>query len=106
MGAAGYALEAMFEFTFESTVVRWEGKAAWHFLLLPSDLSHEITRLCGDMKGGWGSLPVDVRIGATAWKTSIFPSKGNDAYLLPLKAAVRKAEDLSEGDTVEIQLNV
>ena len=57
-------------------------------------------RLESGSKRGWGSLRVAARIGETMWRTSIFP--GNDAsWLLPVKADVRKAEGVAEGDTVE-----
>ncbi len=51
---------------------------------------------------GWGAIPVSVRIGETAWTTSLFPRNGR--YLLPLKDAVRMAEDLALGDTVDVEL--
>ena len=51
---------------------------------------------------GWGAIPVSVRIGETAWTTSLFPRTGR--YLLPLKDAVRMAEDLALGDTVDVEL--
>jgi hypothetical protein len=49
-------------------------------------------------------IPVTVRIGATEWTTSLFPK--DDRYLVPLKAAVRRAEKLEEGDTVTVRLTV
>ena len=53
---------------------------------------------------GWGVIPVHVRIGDTAWQTSLFPKDG--LYLVPLKASVREAEGLAEGDEVEIRLEI
>lgn len=51
---------------------------------------------------GWGAIPVTVRIGETSWTTSLFPRNGR--YVVPLKDAVRKAEDLALGDTVDVEL--
>ena len=51
---------------------------------------------------GWGAIPVTVRIGETAWTTSLFPRNGR--YVVPLKDAVRKAEDLALGDPVDVEL--
>ena len=56
------------------------------------------------MTYGWGTIPVTARIGSTTWKTSLFPKDGR--YLVPLKAAVRRAEELAEGDEVGIVLEV
>jgi hypothetical protein len=43
-----------------------------------------------------------VRIGATTYYTSLFPKDGG--YLLPIKAAIRKAERIELGDVVSISL--
>ena len=57
------------------------------------------------MSRGFGSLKVTVVIGASTFKTSVFPSK-ELGWLLPVKASVRKAEGLAEGDAVELALEV
>jgi hypothetical protein len=49
-------------------------------------------------------IPVQVQIGKTKWQTSLFPK--DDLYLVPIKASVRKAENLEEGDNVTIRLEV
>jgi hypothetical protein len=53
---------------------------------------------------GWGVIPVHVRIGVTEWQTSLVPKDGR--YLVPIKASVREAEKLEEGDTVTLRLEV
>ena len=78
----------------------YPGMAGWHFLTIPKKKSLEITKLFGILKQGWGSLPVVATLGKTSWKTSIFPDKKRGAYLLPLKAEVRKKEGIKAGDTV------
>ena len=55
------------------------------------------------MARGFGSLKVTATIGETSWRTSVFPSR-ETGWMLPVKAAVRKAEALSEGDEVELIL--
>jgi hypothetical protein len=45
-----------------------------------------------------------VRIGKSEWQTSLFPKDG--VYLVPIKASVRRAEALEEGDSVTIHLDV
>jgi hypothetical protein len=49
---------------------------------------------------------VEVRIGTSVWKTSIFPSKTSKAYVLPVKAAVRMAEKLVVGRTAKVELRL
>ncbi len=53
---------------------------------------------------GWGCIPVTASVGATRWQTSLFPKDGR--YLVPVKAWVRKAEDLELGDTVGLRLSI
>ena len=53
---------------------------------------------------GWGMIPVVAVIGTTTWTTSLFPKDGG--YLVPIKVAVQRAEELDVGDTVTIRLTV
>ena len=53
---------------------------------------------------GWGVIPVSVRIGETEWETSLFPKDG--LYAIPIKDAVRRAEGLTDGDAVTVELTV
>ena len=95
-------------FTMRAKVWLYPGMAGWHFVTLPKKQSNLIKKSFGAMKRGWGSLPVSVTIGKTTWNTSIFPDAKAGAYLLPLKANVRKKEKISVGDTtiVSIELRI
>ncbi|WP_104989666.1 DUF1905 domain-containing protein [Deinococcus sp. NW-56] len=53
---------------------------------------------------GWGMLPVRAQIGSTRWKPSLFPQGA--LYLLPVRASVRPAEGLNEGDLVAVRREV
>lgn len=57
------------------------------------------------MARGFGSLKVTATIGDSSWQTSVFPSR-ETGWMLPVKAAIRKAEGLSEGDEVALLLEV
>jgi hypothetical protein len=82
--------------------------AAWFFITIDGAAGEALSgtalmrRLEGAAKG-FGSIKVAARIGDTGFTTSVFPSK-ETGWLLPVKAAVRKAEGLSEGDAVEVVL--
>ena len=56
------------------------------------------------MTYGWGMIPATVRIGKAAWKTALWPKDGG--YIVPIKASVRSAENLEEGDEVTVRLEV
>ncbi len=53
---------------------------------------------------GWGMIPVAVTMGDTEWTTSLWPKDGG--YIVPLKAAARKAEKVEVGDVVDLRLTV
>ena len=92
----------MIEGEFESVVRRWSGEAAWYFAPLPPDLADDIRSRVAHV--GFGSVRVTATIGATTWSTSVFPDKGSGSYVLPVKASVRKAERIDDGDPVTIHL--
>lgn len=95
------------KYKLKGKVFLWSGdKAAWHFLGIDKGPASEIRKNFGGIAKGFGSLPVQVTIGKTAWKTSIFPDSKNGTYLLPLKASVRKAEAIYAGDEVTFIVKV
>ena len=98
--------ESINQVQFQTAVWLFPGDAGWHFASVPEDLSTEIKEAFGTMARGWGSLPVEATIGDTMWKTSIFWDKKLNAYLLPLKAEVRKRERFAAGETISVVLEL
>jgi Domain of unknown function (DUF1905) len=101
--------------TYRVTAKLWlwnsdRAPASWHFLTVDGETAEAIhalallRRLESGRRRGWGAMNVQVTIGETSWETSIFPDKSSGGWLLPVKAAVRKAEELIAGD--EVQLTV
>lgn len=89
-----------YEYTVSAQVWKYEGKGGWYFISVPSKLSAQISDAFGPKKRGWGSIPITVRTGLSVWQTSLFPDSRTRMYLMPLKASVRKAESIHDGDTV------
>ena len=85
---------------------RYPGADGWHFVSLPAEVSAEITDIAAGARRGFGSVRVDVTVGATSWRTSLFPDSKTGTYLLPVKKAVRLAEHLEAGGEVRAQLQV
>jgi hypothetical protein len=102
----------MLELDFTFTEKCWlctADKAAWHFITVPKNHSEEIKFFTDNHFGkrrGWGAVRVTVTIGGSEWQTSIFPSKSLDAYILPIKAGVRKKEKIVVDKMVEVTLNI
>src|SRR5674476_14245 len=63
-------------YEFDAALWLWAARQAdsWTFVSLPTDIADEILDLAGGVSRGFGSLRVNVTIGDTDWRTSIFPS--------------------------------
>jgi hypothetical protein len=83
-----------------------ENTNAWFFLTITGDVREAIAAAARAKRGGFGSVKVEARVGGTVWRTSVFPSKDPPGYFLPMKASVRKAEKLAEGDAVTVELTL
>lgn len=61
---------------------------------------------------GFGSVKVMARIGETEWKTSVFPmtiddmSRRSKNWTLLVSKKVMRAEDLSDGETLTVELSL
>jgi hypothetical protein len=89
---------------FSGKIWYWRGPAPFFFVTVPAKQSRDLKAILGFVTYGWGMIPANVRIGNTEWKTAMFPKDGR--YIVPIKASVRKAENLEEGDKVTVRLEV
>ena len=96
----------MTEHTFEAELVAWDPDKpdSWVFATLPEDVSDDIEEV-GEPRG-FGSVRVQVRLGGTEWSTSLFPSRQQRAYVLPVKKVVRRAAGVEAGDTASFTVSV
>ncbi|TAN58770.1 MAG: DUF1905 domain-containing protein [Rhodospirillales bacterium] len=94
------------EVTFSAELWMYQGKGAWFFVTLPKKESQKIKPFREPLRRGWGSVRVTAKIGKTSWKTSIFPDSKAGAYLLPVKAEIRKKEKLADGSRVSVKLRI
>lgn len=99
------------EYTLVTSLWRWTSAngVAWFFVSIDGAVGEALSataimhRLESGKRAGWGSVKVTVRIGESQWRTSAFPSK-ESGWMVPVKAAVRKAEGLVEGGAVTVSL--
>ncbi|MFE9248640.1 DUF1905 domain-containing protein [Streptomyces sp. NPDC007088] len=89
---------------FTSRVIEWRGPSPFYFAPVPEEQAAGIGEVAAMATYGWGVIPVEARIGATGFTTSLFPKDGG--YLVPLKQAVRKRVGLSVGDAVTVEITV
>jgi hypothetical protein len=87
---------------FSAPLWRWSARSeSWWFVTVPPELSDELAELPLPPRG-FGSIKVMATIGATTWSTSVFPSDQQRGYVLPVKKAVRAAEGIIDGATVDV----
>ena len=92
-------------FTFTAPLWLHSG-GSWHFVDVPEDDADVIEEMFGADAGGFGSVRVEVTIGATVWRTSLFPDSKRKTYVLPIKKSVRTSEALSVGKAAHVSLVV
>ena len=105
--------------TIRHTAPLWPwtgGKSAnagnWFFVTIDGAVGEDLSALAAMRRlelgaaRGFGSVKVRTRIGLTEWRTSCFPDKARGGWLLPVKAAIRKAEGLAGGDTATVELRI
>ena len=97
------------EYLFDAELWRWEARtdAGWTFVSLPVEASEEIRDLVAQGPArGFGAVRVEVRVGLTVWRTSVFPDSTRGVYVLPVKGAVRRAQDWELGGIATVHLRV
>ena len=81
-----------------------EDMCGWTFVSLPKELSIEVRENFKWMEEGWGRMKVTATLGKSKWQTAIWFDTKQDTYLLPLKAKIRKQENVVLGEDVKISI--
>lgn len=89
---------------FQAKVWAQESTGAWHFATLPASLSKRLRTLTTGLRKPFGSFRVSARSGLTSWETSLFADTKRNAFVLPVKADVRRKEKIKLGDTIEVSI--
>ncbi|UMG93751.1 DUF1905 domain-containing protein [Nocardioides sp. TF02-7] len=95
----------MTSYEFEAPLWQWQARdepGGWFFVSLPFDVADEIEATAPPK--GFGSVRVEVTVGATTWQTSVFPSSEEKTYVLPVKKQVRDRERLVDGRRCRVTL--
>lgn len=89
-------------YRFVAKVWKHSATASWYFVSLPKKQAEEIRIHFQHLEEGWGRLPCEAKIGKTQWNSAIWFDTKQQSYILPLKAAIRKKEQI----TTDQQINV
>ena len=95
---------ALVDIAFAGRVICWRGPSPFYFVAVPPALVGEVRYGARAASYGWGVVPVAASIGGVKFRTSLFPKDGG--YLVPLRAAVRKASGAELDDPIAIRLRI
>lgn len=94
------------EIKFKTELWEWQGPSAWCFVTVPEVYYDDIKQLSNTPARGFGMVKVEATIAQSTWHTSIFPDTKSKSYLLPVKKAVRKAENLNIEDKIAVKIKL
>ncbi|MCK2239418.1 MULTISPECIES: DUF1905 domain-containing protein [unclassified Crossiella] len=91
-------------FEFDGVVWEWRGPAPFHFVTVPAAESALIRDVAATVTYGWGMVPVEVVLGRSRWRTSLYAKDGG--YVLPLRDSVRNKENIALDDVVQVSMTL
>jgi hypothetical protein len=100
-------------FAVDTVLWRWApeppAKGSWHFVTITGSAADAIRAVAFERRAlggarGFGSVRVRACVDGVAFETSAFPHKESGGYLIPVKAAVRRAAGIGEGDMVSLEV--
>lgn len=71
-------------------------QGGWHYVRVPKSITEDLKDLADR-----GLIAITARVGKTSWQTSLLPM-GDGTHFIALSAKVRKAQNISLGDSVEV----
>lgn len=101
------------ELSYSAPLKRWQGdRGIYHLVIIEGETAQHIAmharlhRLEYGRQRGFGSVKVVAQVGATRWKSSVFPQNKSTEWILLVSKKVMRAEDLTEGDEVSLSLEL
>jgi hypothetical protein len=92
------------ELSFRNEVWYWRGPAPFYFVTVPEPQCRDLREVSKEVSYGWGMIPAIATVGESSSYTALWPKDGG--YVVPVKAWVRKAENLDDGVVVGVHLVV
>jgi hypothetical protein len=95
-------MDVKIKYEFSAMIWQHSSPDSWYFVSLPKVMAKEIRENLKWMEEGWGRLKASAKIGNSEWKTAIWFDIKQNTYLLPLKAEIRKKENLKIDQKVKV----
>lgn len=89
-------------YEFSAKIWQYSGTNGWYFVSLPADMASEIRANLRWQEEGWGRMKAMAKIGQTQWDTAIWFDTKLKTYVLPLKAEIRKKEQLEKNQHIRV----
>ena len=83
------------KYAYTAKIWQHQGQGGWYFVSLPLEFTKEIRENLKWQEEGWGRLKATAKIGNSQWETAIWFDTKRKTYLLPLKADIRKKENIA-----------
>lgn len=90
------------KYEFAAEPWQYSAPGGWYFISVPENVSKEIMENLKWQEEGWGRLKITAEIGSSQWKTSIWFDTKRNTYLLPLKADIRKKENIEIRKNIDV----
>lgn len=87
---------------YEFSAILWQ--QCWYFVSLPEEMSNEIRANLKFQEEGWGRMKAVAKIGHSQWETAIWFDTKRKTYLLPIKAEIRKKENIGIDSEIKVYL--
>lgn len=97
-------MQGKIKYEFSAKIWQYTGPNGWYFVSLPIASALEIRQNLKWQEEGWGRMKAHAQIGLSQWATAIWFDKKQNTYLLPLKSAIRKQENLKADEDIKILL--
>ncbi len=97
-------MKGFIHYHFSARVWQHAAPNGWYFVSLPAEMATEIRENLQWQEEGWGRLKARAKIGSSEWDTAIWFDTKHQTYLLPLKATIRKKEQLNSDQETKVML--
>lgn len=84
---------------YETKLEKASTEGGWHYVRLTPDVREQLRA----MSGKNGNVPVRLTIGKTTWLSTTM-SMGEQQWFVAVRADIRKAESIAEGDSVTVKI--
>ena len=97
-------MEGKIKYKFRTRMWKHHSPGGWHFVSLPKKMSKEIRENLQWQEEGWGRMKASARIGELIWETAIWFDTKLDAYILPIKAEIRRKSNLPIDQPIKMNI--